>query len=87
MAVNTPYFITESSLKGFEKRHGGYNTLTLDGLPDRELIFALSAEEHPTKSLIDLVHQIFYFPLLLPALVLILIPAAVILVCRRRKKL
>ena len=84
--VSTPYFITESSLKGFEKGEGGY-TLSLDGLPEGELVFVLSADEHPAKSMIYLVYLISYLPLLLPILAVILIPVVVILVRRRRKRL
>ena len=46
--VNTPYYITESSLDGFEKTDTGYK-LTLDGLPDGELTFTLSTSENPEK--------------------------------------
>ena len=84
--VSTPYFITESSLKGFEKGEGGY-TLSLDGLPEGELVFVLSADEHPAKSMIYLVYLISYLPLLLPILAVILIPVVVILVRRRRRRL
>lgn len=84
--VNTPYFITESSLKGFEKGEGGY-TLSLDGLPEGELVFVLSADEHPVKELPNLAYLVFYLPILLPILALILIPVVVILVRRRRRRL
>lgn len=84
--VNTPYFITESSLKGFEKGEGGY-ALPLDGLPGGELTFTLSTEEHPSQKPPNLGYLIFYLPILLPVLALILILVAVILVRRRRKKM
>lgn len=84
--VNTPYFITESSLKSFEKGEGGY-TLSLDGLPEGELVFVLSADEHPVKELPNLAYLVFYLPILLPILALILIPVVVILVRRRRRRL
>lgn len=84
--INTPYFITESSLEGFEKGEGGY-TLPLDGLPEGELVFVLSADEHPVKELPNLTYLVFYIPILLPILALILIPVVVILVRRRRKRL
>ncbi len=84
--INTPYFITESSLKGFDKGEGGY-TLSLDGLPEGELVFVLSADEHPAKAPPNLTYLVFYLPILLPILALILIPVVVILVRRRRKRL
>lgn len=83
--LNTPYFLTESSLEGFEQGEGGY-ALSLDGLPDGELAFTLSTAEHPEKESPNLGYLVFYLPLLLPVLALILIAVAVILVCRRRKK-
>ncbi len=43
--IDTPYFLTESSLT-FEKREGGY-TLTRESLPLGELTFTLSREERP----------------------------------------
>lgn len=86
--VNTPYFITESSLKGFEKGEEGY-TLSVEGLPEGELVFVLSTDEHPVKELPNLAYLVFYLPILLPILAVILIPvvAIVILVRRRRKRL
>lgn len=84
--VNTPYFITENSLEGFEKGEEGY-ALSLDGLPEGELVFVLSADEHPVKEPPNLAYLAFYLPILLPILALILIPAVVILVRRRRKRL
>ena len=84
--VNTPYFITESSLEGFEKGEEGY-TLSLDGLPEGELVFVLSADEHPAKALPNLSYLVFYLPVFLLLLAVILIPAAVILVRRRRRRL
>lgn len=46
IVVNTPYYITESSLDGFQKTDTGY-TLTLEGLPDGELTFTLSESDNP----------------------------------------
>ncbi len=48
IVVNTPYYITESSLEGFEKTDTGYK-LTLDGLPNGELTFQLCSSENPEK--------------------------------------
>jgi hypothetical protein len=39
--INTPYYLTDSSIEGFRKCEGGY-TLVLKGLPDEELEFTLS---------------------------------------------
>ena len=48
ITINTPYYLTESTIDGFEKAEEGYS-LHLDGLPEGELIFSLSTEENPTK--------------------------------------
>ena len=48
ITINTPYYLTESTIDGFEKTEDGY-LLHLDGLPEGELIFSLSTEENPTK--------------------------------------
>ena len=48
IVINTPYFVTESSLEGFEKTETGY-ILKRDGLPDGELVFTLSESENPVK--------------------------------------
>lgn len=48
IVINTPYFVTESTIDGFEKTESGY-VMTLSGLPDGELIFTLSESESPTK--------------------------------------
>ena len=47
--VNTPYFMTESGGSfSFEKTETGYQT-SLDGLPEGELEFTLSADEKPKE--------------------------------------
>ena len=48
IVINTPFFVTESSLEGFEKTETGY-VLVRDGLPDGELVFTLSESENPVK--------------------------------------
>lgn len=46
IVVNTPYYMTESGLEGFAKTEQGY-ALSLEGLPEGELEFTLSAGEKP----------------------------------------
>ena len=46
--INTPFYITENSLKGFTKTEAGY-ALKRDGLPEGELEFTLCSSENPTK--------------------------------------
>ena len=59
IVVNTPYYIIESSLHGFEKTESGY-ALTLDGLPDGELTFTLCASENPKAPKSSALTSIFY---------------------------
>ena len=49
IVIDTPYLIPEDNLRGpfpFEKTSSGYQ-LSLDKLPDSELIFSLCTEEKP----------------------------------------
>ncbi len=48
IVINTPYYLHESSLSGFEKTETGY-AYTQDGLPEGDLTFELS-EQAPTPS-------------------------------------
>lgn len=48
IVVNTPYYMIESNIDGFEKGENGYN-LHLEELPEGELIFTLSSEENPSR--------------------------------------
>ena len=45
--INTPFYLTECSIDGFEKTNYGYRYEQL-GLPDGELEFSLCEEEEPT---------------------------------------
>ncbi len=46
IVVNTPYYVLDSSLKGFEKTENGY-AVTFSGLPDGELNFTLCQSQTP----------------------------------------
>ena len=46
IVINTPYYLTASTLEGFEKTETGYS-LSLDGLPEGDLTFSLSAKQPP----------------------------------------
>ncbi|MBR3707276.1 MAG: hypothetical protein IKM19_09905 [Firmicutes bacterium] len=46
IVINTPHYMLDSSLKGFEKTESGY-ALSMDGLPEGELEFTLCSEEKP----------------------------------------
>lgn len=55
IVINTPYYMTECSLSGFEETEGGYK-ISLEGLPKDadgkhvDLTFDLCAEENPQKT-------------------------------------
>ena len=49
IVINTPYYITESSLDEFTRTESGY-TMSLDGLPDKELQLSLCTDENPTSA-------------------------------------
>ena len=57
IVVNTPYYMTERGLEVFEKTEQGY-ALSLDGLPEGELEFTLSAEENPKPPLRDRLQRV-----------------------------
>lgn len=48
IAINTPYYITESNIEGFTKTENGYS-LILEGLPDGEFEFTLCSAEKAVK--------------------------------------
>lgn len=54
IVINTPYYLIDSNLEGFEKTENGYS-LSLDGLPKEDgehtdLSFSLCQEGEPTRS-------------------------------------
>ena len=44
--LKTPYYVTESTIEGYEKNESGYQW-KLSGLPKGELVFTLSTDENP----------------------------------------
>ncbi len=98
IVINTPYYITESSIGGFSKVDGGY-ALTLDGLPDGELEFTLSESETPERekspydraftTLLVVVIAVIAILILIVLSLLGGIVVAIVFICRavrRRKK-
>ncbi len=59
IVINTPFYITESSLEGFTKTDTGY-TLKHNGLPEGEFEFTMSSSENPTRQLTGLEYIIGY---------------------------
>ncbi len=88
IVINTPYFVTKSSLDTFEKTDNGYS-LTLDGLPESELTFTLSTAASP-KKLTD-PYQVFFIVMIVIAVLVIaaamgLVMLAILLVYKLIKK-
>ena len=91
--INTPYYVTESSLGDFEKTDGGYR-MNLKGLPEGELIFSLSTEENPTprsKTPQGIMKNIVYFlaffglPIIVGIAIITLITVVVVLIVKRKR--
>lgn len=77
IVINTPYYITESSLGEFTRTESGY-TMSLDGLPDKELQLSLCSAENPqsTKDRVSTLEILFIVALI----TLLLIGTAIIVV-------
>lgn len=89
--INTPYYITESVIEGFEKTESGYK-IKLNGLPESELEFTLCTAEEPTmiRSWYDndgLLRFVIWSFIIAPIVFVIAgIVVAVVLVVRDRKR-
>ena len=85
--VNTPFFLTESSLPGFVQTSGGY-LLDLAELPAGELTFSLSESQKPkAETLVS--SSAFYKKMLIVAFITLVVfgfVIGVIRVLRGRKK-
>ena len=91
IVINTPYFIADSALEGFEKTENGY-VLARNSLPEGELIFTLSESETPTKpprtvtSYIPIELIISFSVMTAVALMLIGGTIAVVVIVKKRRK-
>lgn len=86
IVVNTPFYITESDIEGFEKTEAGY-TMSLNGLPEGDLNFTMSESKNPSLAIHPLI-IIAYGVLFLPFLILLiaLVIGIVILVKHKRRQ-
>lgn len=82
--VDTPYFITDSSLQGFTRTENGYEAV-FDGLPQGELEFSLCASESPQRGIFGDFYP-FGLIILLYMLVALAVVAVVIVLVRRFKR-
>ncbi len=92
IVINTPYYIIDSNLDGFEKNDEGYS-LILDGLPKdedgnyTELRFVLSADENSipkSKTAEGIIGNILlYLILYLPVILGVLLIIAIILIVKK----
>lgn len=76
IVINTPYYLTASTLEGLEKTETGYS-LSLDGLPEGDLIFSLSAKQPPV------IKASFIIAV---GVILIIAAGLAVLICRGKKK-
>lgn len=85
VTVNTPYYLTESSLEGFEKTEEGYS-LILDRLPQGELSFTLCEEGGGSSGGSDESRTALLALLLMGGIGLLLIMTGGILVFLQKRK-
>ena len=83
ITVNTPFYILESSIEGFEKTDSGY-ALSLDGLPEGELQFTVSKSKNAFPAIHPL-EMIIYGVQLLPLLIVVIVLVAESIKARKRK--
>ena len=79
IVINTPFYLYDSNLQGFEKTESGY-ALTLNGLPEDGLLFSLSPQLPEENLMIRLSVPIHSAAAVLAA------TAAITVLIRRRKK-
>ena len=91
--LNTPYYITVSSVEGYVKTENGYQW-SLSGLPEGELEFTLCTEPNPrapmtaTSVFETLLNQIYnsLFSITIIVVVVVLLVIAVIMFLRMKKR-
>ncbi len=84
--INTPVYLLESTVLGFEKTEEGYSLL-LDSLPEEDLTFTLCAEENPVRAVPSYTfHFLSWITLILSLLTLALIAGGVIAAVAIRMK-
>ena len=87
IVVNTPYFISNSSIDGFTKTATGY-TVKLDDLPDGELTFDLATSEKPVRK-VSPYQSVFTVVIVIVCIVIALLIGGVVLavvLIRKRKR-
>ena len=94
IVINSPFYIINSSIDGFEKTENGYRLIS-DNLPDKELEFSLSVSEEVVKkkssafSMIVLasVYVVFGFFLLLISIAVIILIILIVLKAYKKSDL
>lgn len=80
IVVNTPYYMTESALDGFEHMNGSY-ICHFTGLPEGELTFTLCSEAEPAAP----VYENHILPIFIMILAVVPIIVTVLVFIRRKK--
>lgn len=83
--VNTPNYITESSLEGFEKTETGY-WLQREGLPEGELTFSLCAEAEPARAANNAYLYIAPVVIIAVALVVIVVVILIVIIIKKARR-
>jgi len=85
--IHTPFYLTDSSIKGFEKTENGYR-LMRKGLPGKEFEFVLSESEHPKmdRDIISYRLTVFFYFIGIPVLFVGGIAFIFFRIRRKRKK-
>ena len=81
IVINTPYYLVENSIEGFEYKNPGYE-LHLTGLPEGELEFTLCSE----KKIISNRNNFTIIPYIIGGMVIIEIALILIIKNRKAKK-
>ena len=85
IVVNTPFYITESSIEGFEKTDSGY-ALSLNGLPDGDLNFTMSESKNPVYAVNPLTIIACVIPLLPFLILLIALVIGIVILVRHKRR-
>ena len=85
IVVNTPFYLSNSRVEGFEKTEAGY-TVQLSGLPDGELTFDLAAAEKPVREANPYQLVVLSVIVGIGAAIVLVVVGAVLVVTRIHKK-
>lgn len=86
IVINTPYYMTECGIDGFNKTDSGY-ALSMPGLPEGELTFTLSESEKPQQPRWSFLNHMPTDFIIVLAVVLAAVGVVVSLLLRRKRRM